>query len=84
MLFEIATDTPGIAALDMVRSGQAKVGSYEEALVTSGFWIDETSDEAGLSLSLPPHLFQEQKRKRHELQLLYDVWIRQMHFEIEN
>lgn len=57
VLFEIATDTPGIAALDMVRSGQAKVDSYEEALVTSGFWIDETSDEAGLSLSLPPHLF---------------------------
>jgi len=57
VLFEIATDTPGIAALDMVRSGQAKVDSYEEALVTSGFWIDETPDEAGLSLSLPPHLF---------------------------
>lgn len=57
VLFEIATDTPGIAALDMVRSGQAKIDSYEEALVTSGFWIDETSDEAGLSLSLPPHLF---------------------------
>lgn len=57
VLFEIATDTPGIAALDMVQSGQAKVDSYEEALVTSGFWIDETSDEAGLSLSLPPHLF---------------------------
>nr|WP_270741231.1 VOC family protein [Lactococcus formosensis] len=57
VLFEIVTDTPGIAALDMVRSGQAKVDSYEEALVTSGFWIDETTDEAGLSLSLPPHLF---------------------------
>lgn len=57
VLFEIATDTPGIAALDMVRSGQAKIDSYEEARATSGFWIDETPDEAGLTLSLPPHLF---------------------------
>lgn len=57
ILFEIATDTPGIGALDMVRAGAGKVDSYEEALSTSGFWIDEAKDEAGLQLSLPPQLF---------------------------
>ncbi|MDR1605833.1 MAG: ring-cleaving dioxygenase [Streptococcaceae bacterium] len=57
VLFELATDTPGIGALDMVKSGAGKVDSYEEALITSGFWIDETKEEAGLDLSLPPHLF---------------------------
>ncbi|GAB2027764.1 VOC family protein [Lactovum odontotermitis] len=56
VLFEIATDSPGIGALDMaVSAGQ--VDSYEEALMLSGFWVDETKDEAGLGLSLPPHLF---------------------------
>ena len=57
VLFELATDTPGIGALDMAKSGAGKVDSYEEALMTSGFWIDETKAEAGLDLSLPPHLF---------------------------
>ena len=57
VLFELATDTPGIGALDMAKSGAGKVDSYEEALMTSGFWIDETKEEAGLDLSLPPHLF---------------------------
>ncbi|MFR4177094.1 MAG: ring-cleaving dioxygenase [Lactococcus raffinolactis] len=57
VLFELATDTPGIGALDMAKSGAGKVDSYEEALMTSGFWIDETKVEAGLDLSLPPHLF---------------------------
>ncbi|MDR0199615.1 MAG: VOC family protein [Streptococcaceae bacterium] len=57
VLFEIATDTPGIGALEMAKAGRSKVDSYEEALITSGFWIDETKDEAGLALSLPPHLF---------------------------
>lgn len=57
VLFEIATYTPGIGALDMVKSGLGAVDSYEEALITSGFWIDQTKEESGLSLSLPPHLF---------------------------
>mgnify|MGYP005983662179 CR=1 FL=1 len=61
VLFEIATDTPGIGALDMVRAGSGKVDSYEEALITSGFWIDESREEAGLDLSLPPHLFPEEE-----------------------
>lgn len=57
VLFEIATYTPGIGALDMAKSGLGAVDSYEEALITSGFWIDQTKEESGLSLSLPPHLF---------------------------
>ncbi|MBB5888616.1 VOC family protein [Lactovum miscens] len=59
VLFEIATDTPGIGALQMAKDGKSKVDSYETALITSGFWIDETKEEAGLDLSLPPHLFPE-------------------------
>lgn len=57
VLFEIATYTPGIGALDMVKSGMGVVDSYEEALMTSGFWIDQTKEASGLSLSLPSHLF---------------------------
>lgn len=57
VLFEVATFTPGIGALDMAENGDGAVDSYEEALITSGFWIDETKEEAGLGLSLPPHLF---------------------------
>jgi glyoxalase family protein len=57
VLFELATDTPGIGALDMVKAGGGNVDSYEQALITSGFWIDETKEQAGLDLSLPPHLF---------------------------
>jgi glyoxalase family protein len=56
VLFEIATDSPGIGALDMAMSA-GQVDSYEEALMLSGFWVDETKDKAGLDLSLPPHLF---------------------------
>lgn len=59
VLFEIATFTPGIGALDMAESGDGAVDSYEEALITSGFWIDESKEEAGKDLSLPPHLFPE-------------------------
>ncbi len=57
VLFEIATYTPGIGALEMAKSGLGAVDSYEEALITSGFWIDESKDVAGTKLSLPPHLF---------------------------
>lgn len=57
VLFEIATDTPGVGALQDVQAGLAKIDNYEQALITSGFWIDETKDEAGTDLSLPPHLF---------------------------
>lgn len=57
VLFEIATYTPGIGALDMVKSGMGVVDSYEQALMTSGFWIDQTKAASGLSLSLPSHLF---------------------------
>jgi glyoxalase family protein len=57
VLFEIATFTPGIGALDMAEKGDGAVDSYEEALITSGFWIDESKEEAGKDLSLPPHLF---------------------------
>ncbi|MDR2465469.1 MAG: VOC family protein, partial [Streptococcaceae bacterium] len=42
VLFEIATDTPGEAALEMAKNGEGKVSGYDEALHTSGFWIDET------------------------------------------
>lgn len=57
VLFEIATYTPGIGALEMAKSGLGQVDSYEEALITSGFWIDESKEESGKQLSLPPHLF---------------------------
>lgn len=57
VLFEIATYTTGIGALDMAKSGSGAVDSYEEALITSGFWIDQSKEESGLSLRLPPHLF---------------------------
>ncbi|MCL2112471.1 MAG: VOC family protein [Streptococcaceae bacterium] len=57
VLFEIATYTPGIGALEMAKSGLGVVDSYEEALITSGFWIDESKEQSGLGLSLPPHLF---------------------------
>lgn len=57
ILFEIATFTPGIGALEMAESGLGQVDSYEEALITSGFWIDESKEESGKQLSLPPHLF---------------------------
>ncbi len=57
VLFEIATYTPGIGALDMVKSGLSAVDDYETALISSGFWIDQTKEESGLDLSLPPHLF---------------------------
>lgn len=57
VLFEIATYTPGIGALEMAKSGLGQVDSYEEALFTSGFWIDESKEESGKQLSLPPHLF---------------------------
>ena len=43
----------------MAESGDGAVDSYEEALITSGFWIDESKEEAGKDLSLPPHLFPE-------------------------
>lgn len=57
VLFEIATYTPGIGALEIAKSGLGQVDSYEEALITSGFWIDESKEESGKQLSLPPHLF---------------------------
>lgn len=57
VLFEIATYTPGIGALEMAKSGLGQVDSYEEALITSGFWIDESKEESGKQLSLPPHIF---------------------------
>ncbi|MDR2833023.1 MAG: VOC family protein [Streptococcaceae bacterium] len=57
VLFELATDTPGKGALEMVAEGNATITDVEEAKITSGFWIDETKEESGKDLSLPPHLF---------------------------
>ncbi|MGM9885737.1 MAG: VOC family protein [Lactococcus sp.] len=67
VLFEIATFTPGIGALEVAEAKEGVVDSYEEALMTSGFWIDESKEEAGKNLSLPAHLFPAEEAEKARL-----------------
>lgn len=67
VLFEIATLTPSPGALELVKTGESEIDSYEEALITSGFWIDETKLEAGKQLSLPHHLFPKEEAEKARL-----------------